>query len=283
MSKNKHITIFFEDGDPNGRLFCKLSCTNCEVYKIPRTHLKLCKNQEEFNKIGIYFLFGKDDESRDAVYIGEAENVFTRLKQHEAEKEFWNEVIFVYSSDGTLDKAKIKYLENNLYNIAKESNRYIIFNKNEPTIAKLTKISENEMNEFIDFIKLIIKPLGYNVFEPLTIINKEDKTNVFEEFCYKGKDWNASGYRVDGGFIVLKGSKISNEIRSEVKEVKTKITKLRENNINKINNSVLTENILFNSPSAASVFVSGSQNNGLTSWKNSDGKTLSEAENDSLS
>ena len=38
---------------------------------------------------GVYFLFGRNDETdEEQVYIGEAENIFNRLKQHLSEKDF---------------------------------------------------------------------------------------------------------------------------------------------------------------------------------------------------
>jgi hypothetical protein len=47
----------------------------------------------------VYFLIGDDEESGvPLLYIGEAESVTYRLKQH-LSKEFWNSVIAVFSKD----------------------------------------------------------------------------------------------------------------------------------------------------------------------------------------
>lgn len=49
---------------------------------------------------GVYFLFGRNDETdEEQVYIGEAENIFNRLKQHLSEKDFWTECIVFISKD----------------------------------------------------------------------------------------------------------------------------------------------------------------------------------------
>lgn len=46
------------------------------------------------NNTGVYFLFGRDDETdAEQVYIGETENIMNRLKQHLSEKDFWTECI----------------------------------------------------------------------------------------------------------------------------------------------------------------------------------------------
>mgnify|MGYP000980184061 CR=1 FL=1 len=43
-------------------------------------------------------------------------------------------------------------------------------------------------------------------------------------------------------------------------------------------NNVLLEDVLFSSPSAASMFVTGASSNGYTAWKTADGKTLKDVE-----
>lgn len=42
---------------------------------------------------------------------------------------------------------------------------------------------------------------------------------------------------------------------------------------------VLQEDVLFSSPSYAAMFVIGKNTNGLTSWKDEDGRSLKEIEN----
>ena len=45
---------------------------------------------------------------------------------------------------------------------------------------------------------------------------------------------------------------------------------------------ILQEDMLFSSPSYAAMFVIGKSANGLTSWKDSAGKTLKEIENNEM-
>ena len=44
---SKTLTIYFKDGVENGRLKCQLSNWDGVAYKIPRTYLKNCKNDNE--------------------------------------------------------------------------------------------------------------------------------------------------------------------------------------------------------------------------------------------
>ena len=79
---NKTIQMLIFDGDPNGMIMCELSNWNGRVYKISRRDLLKFAERRDSENTGVYFLFGKDVENNDTIYIGEAEKVLTRLKQH---------------------------------------------------------------------------------------------------------------------------------------------------------------------------------------------------------
>ena len=55
--------------------------------------MSLFANRKDANNTGIYFLFGKDESNKDTVYIGEAEKVSDRLKQHLNDVNYWNDCI----------------------------------------------------------------------------------------------------------------------------------------------------------------------------------------------
>jgi hypothetical protein len=110
MKFGKTIKIFLIDGDPNGRMTCELSNWTGKAYKIPRNKIKDCKDRPDIFNTGIYILFGKNQENKDSVYIGEAESVLNRLNQHLGQKDFWNEAIVFVSKDENLNKAHVKYL-----------------------------------------------------------------------------------------------------------------------------------------------------------------------------
>ncbi|MBU4692806.1 DUF4357 domain-containing protein [Mycoplasma sp. CSL7491-lung] len=83
--------------------------------------------------------------------------------------------------------------------------------------------------------------------------------------------------RTNEGFVVLKDSIIeledSNSIPKTIKEIRKKCK-----NNNEIVNGRLTKNYLFNSPSYAAAFVLGMNTNGRTDWKNENGITLKDIE-----
>src|SRR3989338_7411703 len=73
------------------------------------------------------------------IYIGEAENILTRIKQHDNSKNFWNLVICFVSQKYNINKAHIKYLENYACDQAKRINKCTLDNNTNPTQSRLTE------------------------------------------------------------------------------------------------------------------------------------------------
>ena len=82
MTFSKTIQMYIFDGNPNGRIMCELSNWNGRVYKISRNEIADFAKRTDAENTGVYFLFGKNDENNDTIYIGEAEKMLTRLRQH---------------------------------------------------------------------------------------------------------------------------------------------------------------------------------------------------------
>ena len=128
----KTIRIYLADGSVSGIRHAEIVNWTGQAVSSPRTKNKSLVDWDESKKPGVYFLFGIDEESgRDAVYIGEAENVFDRLQNHIANKDFWNEVIFFTNKDENLTKSHVKYLESRLIKLVKGLGRYVVLNGNE--------------------------------------------------------------------------------------------------------------------------------------------------------
>ena len=73
-------------------------------------------------------MFGQEEDSSDFVYIGESENIKDRLMQHIKNDSYeWNTAVMFIGRD--LNKTLIRYLENRLVQISKDSGRYKIITK----------------------------------------------------------------------------------------------------------------------------------------------------------
>ena len=239
-------------------------------------------NRDDITQAGVYFLFCKGDDGSDSVYIGEAENVKERLVQHlrdyqsEKEKYYWNTAVIFIGRD--LNKALIRYLENRLVDIARNSKRYQVLTKNtyHNTVMKESQIAA--MEEFIDNVKVLINTLGYKVLGPFAkaespSVSGDDKILSLE----KGAA-NAIGRVTTEGFVVFSGA-IINE-KAATKSLSVGMQRLRQETLdsNKVQNLKTTEDILFSSSSAAASFILGYNVSGPQTWKTKEGQTLKEIE-----
>ena len=268
----KTISLFLIEGDTNIRWVCELSNWNGKAYKIPRIKVRDCSDRSDLSACGIYFLFGKNDiDEKGIVYIGEAENVYNRLLQHDSPngKDFWNECVVFISKDNRLNKAHIKYLEHKCYLLAKDADRYSVDNSTVPADASLTEAEQAEMDEFLYNIRLINNVLGHKVLEPIAAINSESNAeeNTPKLCIHAARGADAEGQQTSEGFVVFKGSKVASTVtRSCPNYVIELRNKLVESNV--INSEwVFAENKIFGSPSTAAAVVMGRSANGLTEWR----------------
>ena len=279
MKFGKTIKIFLIDGDPNGRMSCELSNWTGKAYKIPRIKIKECSDRDDLVSTGVYLLFGKDEQGKDQVYIGEAESILKRLNQHLATKDFWNETIVFISKDENLNKAHIKYLENRLHDITKTANRYKIENSITPTQSSISESDRAEMEEYIENIKMLVNTLGHKVFDDKRDLKPKTKQEQFIIKAARGAD--AQGEPTSDGFVVFKGSKAtSTTVNSITQNFVNLRQKLIEEKviIQKDDYFEFPDDYIFSSPSTAASIVLGRNANGLTEWKQKDGKTLKEFE-----
>ncbi len=278
MPFSKTIQMFIFDGNPNGRIMCELSNWNGRVYKISRNELSEFSQRADSENTGVYFLFGKDAENNDTVYIGEAEKMFSRLKQHLRDSEYWNDCIVVISKDNLLNKAHVKYLENKFYMLAQNAGRSIVINNTIPTCSSISEYDEAMLHEFINNAKLLVNTLGYKVFDTIedTAVRQNDTEQYFFIKAARGAD--AKGMIVSDGFAVMKGSTIA---FSTVQSMSDSLKKLRDSLIKKEiidKNFKLTRDYIFTSPSLAAAIVMGRNANGRTEWKNEEHKSIKDIE-----
>ena len=79
------------------------------------------------------------------------------------------------------------------------------------------------------------------------------------------------------GFVLLKGSKVRTDVQTACRDY---IIENRKRLADKISaDGIVTDDIVFNSPSGAACFVVFGSVNGMDVWKNETGKSLKQLEN----
>jgi hypothetical protein len=228
---------------------------------------------------GVYFLLGVEQLAAREVYIGEAEDVLERLKRHVAEKEFWHEALVFSSKDENLTKSHVKFLESRLVARAKEAGRYVVQNDNQPTPAGLPRADKDAMEEFFLQVPLLLGVLGHRVLDPVTSLTSASNDQL--KFTYSVKEATAHGTVTDEGFVVFKGS---TALKGAVESMTPGYVALKKELVASgklVERGTLlafTDDVLFNSPSAAAGVVYGNNANGRMLWKTDDGRTLKDVE-----
>ena len=280
MAHGKSIELFLANGTADSLIIAELSNWNGKAIKIPRIEVTECK-RDDIKGAGVYFLFCKEEDDTDSVYIGESETVQDRLIQHlrdynaEKEKFYWTTAVVFLGRD--LNKALIRYLEDRFVQIARECKRYTVLTKNTYSRTVMKEAHVAAMEEFIDNVRVLINALGYKVLEP-TVQKISDSTDEDEKLYLNTGAVRAVGIVTSEGFVLLAGSKI-NEKASE-KSLNKGVIALRKKHFDagRVKDLTTTEDILFSSSSAAADFVTGYSVSGPASWKNAAGQTLKEIE-----
>lgn len=122
-----------------------------------------------------------------------------------------------------------------------------------PEYSNVTEEKESELEEFIDYAKIVMGTFGHRIFEPVVDIPPEPSVvpvdaDVEPMLYLKTTKANARGRRTNEGFVVFKDSTVST---IPTKSCPDTILHLRKLYAEKITNDVLTEDTLFKSPSAA--------------------------------
>ncbi len=281
----KKLTVYMIDGTEYGPRLSEIGNWVGKAIYSPRSSLNKIISRSEFDNPGIYCLKGDptDEAYAENIYIGEAENIKSRLKQHlsDPNKDF-KELIFFISKDELLTKTQIRYLESRLIQLAIEAKTAEIENGNSPNLPTLHEADISDMEYFLEQIKLMLPVMGFRFLISSTvkhqlIEDKDTKQKNQEIFEIKTKSFKAKMYESDQGYIVIKGSEAKKSLSKSTTETYRSLRrKLLETSIliEKGDKLEFAEDAIFSSPSAASNMVLGRNSNGFTEWVNREGKSF---------
>lgn len=304
----KTIRLYLAEGEPGGIMTAEIINWTGKAVVVPRSKLPGLAEREEAKRAGIYFLVGDDQESlspRKRVYVGESDNVFDRLKNHQTDvsKEFWTQTVFVTSKDENLTKSHVRYLEGRLIGLIASAKRAILANGTGPTVRGLPEPDVADMEFFLDQIRMLLPVLGFFFAQPTptpkskpTPKDENDKTYTKEAepesqdasplFYMSPVGTYAIAQEIDNEFVVSEGSttrKKGNQSWTSYRPLRDQLVqdgKLTEDE--QANLLIFTESVSFPSPSAAAAVVFGGNQNGRKAWKTEGGKTYAKWQEEKL-
>jgi hypothetical protein len=270
------IKLFLPGGDAKGLRTAEIMNWTGFAIAAPRTELEQLLLRDELDKAGVYILTGTDPLfGSPRAYIGEAEVIRDRLKQHKS-KEFWISAIVFVSKDENLTKAHVRYLESRLLTEATQAGRFTL-EQNQAGGSKLPESDRADMEVFLSRIQQLLPVLGSDLLIPIAQSSaKPPPGGVL--FC-RIKGAEARGQRTADGFVVFRESTAVLEERPSTESYPYVVTQRKQliadgTLIQKNGLLVFTKDVQFSSPSAAAVVIHGGSANGLIAWKTADGTSL---------
>jgi hypothetical protein len=270
------IKLFLPRGDAKSLRTAEISNWTGKAVAAPRTELDELLAREELDKAGIYILTGSDPQTNlPRAYIGEAEIIRERIKQHKS-KEFWIAAIVFISKDENLTKAHVRYLESRLLTEAALIKRFTL-DQNQAGGSKLPESDREDMEVFLARIRQLLPVLGSDILTPIAQPGGQGQPGGV--LLCRNKGAVARGQRTPNGFVVFQGSTAVLEERPSAESYPYVVAQRKQliadgTLIEKEGFLVFTKDAEFSSPSAAAVVIQGGSANGLTAWKTEGGKSL---------
>lgn len=160
MAKAKTINLLLNDGTLKGVMSMEDSSWNKgELYSAPRESVDALISSDACSQYGVYLLL-----SENMVYVGQASDLSKRIKQHILGKEWWERVVVLTTSDDSLNRSDIDYIEAKLISKATETGRIDCENKTMGNKQKVTKFRKVELDQYLEEALFLLELIGINVF-----------------------------------------------------------------------------------------------------------------------
>jgi hypothetical protein len=277
------ISLYLADGRPAGIRIVEKDNWNGVGIDCSRADLARARKREEFARSGIYLLIGNEGDvaGLPKLYVGEADDLGARIPSHGSGKDFWTRAVVFTSKDGSINKAHARHLEARLCALAAKAKRSELDNKVPPGTPKLADSDRDSAERFLAEMLVVLPAVGITAFE----LPDPDVSPESPVLQLKGKNAEGKGQETSQGFRVFEGSKAR---RDEVPSIHGWISEIRAD---LVQNGVFTENskgltltqdYVFDSPSAAAGVLLGRAANGRTEWRTADGTALRALQEDAL-
>jgi Domain of unknown function (DUF4357) len=293
------LKLYLVDGSPSGVITAQLGVSSVIAAVASRTALPDLIRREEAARTGIYLLLGPDPNlpGRQLVYVGEADQVKTRLSTHDADetKEFFTRAVLIVSKDDNLTKAHGRYLESRVIAAIRVAGRAKLVNGTEPPFKGLPEPEIADMERVLDEIGVLLPVLGFDVLRlaghDVGVPQKfnaapSDQSHATSEenavFSFTEAGTRATAREAGDEFVVLAGSLAkAQEVPSCGEGLRRRRAELLADGILAPSNDKkflqFTADTAFDSPSGAAGAVYGGNVSGRTYWKHTGtGKTYGE-------
>lgn len=271
MATPRLIQTYLPDGTLEGVRIIELSESAVKAFVIPRLKLADVKDRAELKQPALYLLINSADTE---IYIGESENFYDRIKNHDQRKEFWDLAVAIVSMANTLEKSDVKYLECLVVERAKATGAIKVLNKTVPAKNTVHEFKLHSLQQILDDLSLIAESIGFSLF-----VSRVDQRETTWR-CDTNKTRAQAQFRGDK-FVILAGSIIDKQHTTSWEQnfpnaLAERQEILAKHGIDRGDTVEFTENVSFKSPNHAGGFAAGRNVNAWTTWKDAEGRTMDE-------
>ncbi|MCA9337582.1 GIY-YIG nuclease family protein [Candidatus Saccharibacteria bacterium] len=271
MGNPRLIQTYLPDGSLEGIKVIELSESPIKAFVVPRIKLNDIKKRTEINQPSLYLLVNSTDNQ---LYIGESENFYHRVKNHDQSKEFWDLAIAIVSNTNSLEKSDVKYLESLAVEKAQATAAMKVLNRTVPARNNVHEFKVHTLEKILEDTAMIAESLGFSIFA-------SEKENEESIWYLSAKKSNAKAEFRGDKFVILTGSIIDKSYAPSWAKAFPKSLVEREELLSSNGKDLgdsfeITNNIPTRSPNHAGGLVSGRSINAWTGWKNKDNKTMDE-------
>jgi hypothetical protein len=288
--RGRTLKLYLVDGSPSGVITAELGVSSVRAAVATRTALPDLIRREEATRTGIYLLVGPDPDlpGRQLAYVGEGDQVRTRLAAHDSDesKDFFTRAVLIVSKDENLTKAHGRYLESRVIAAIRGAGRAKLVNGTEPPFKGLPEPEIADMERVLDEIEVLLPVLGFDILRPAgqeagaasaaTAKAEPGKPSTASVegpvFTFTESGADAKAREANGEFVVLAGSLAKRqEVPSCAEPLKRRRAEMIAEGVLEITPDGkflrFTADTAFDSPSGASRVVYGGNVSGPRYWK----------------
>jgi hypothetical protein len=282
--------MYLVDGKPEGLRVIDRSGWTGVCLAFSRADYAEAKARPELGRTGVYVLVGPevDGPRPQRVYVGEGDEVRTRLDSHHRDKDFWTHAYVLTTKDDSLNKAHVRYLESRLLELAATVDAAARENGTMPPRLALGEAEESDMENYLENSLVLLPLLGVTLFDVVDAVGvpphpTDGLTGDGElaggavTYYLRAPHTEATGQNESRGFLVKEGALGRALTKTMNAGYELKRNRLRIEEIlvpHGLEQLRLTRDYLFDSPSQAASVLTGGSKNGRDAWRDSRGRTL---------
>lgn len=288
MTRPQTIQIYLPQGNPKGIQRSVITTRTVVVFDVPLAETHTFIKMDEASQVGLYFLITKNETGEGSrCYVGESEDVATRLGQHLIQRDAWDRALVAVDLTRQWTKTHVRYMEYEAIRAVRQG-RYESHNNNSGFNSYTPDPLRAECDELLETIDVLTTTLGSPVLRATATQARTEASNELVLRDTEGR-YDARGTYSNDGLTVFSGSKC--RVMSEAADGLTLVPANHRDRIEVTRAQLIEEGVLtfdgtelafvkdhiFDAPSGAASVVVGHPMNGWDAWRTLSDGTLGES------